>query len=131
MANEKNLRAPTTEEAREIGRKGGIASGVARRVKKTGIELGEYLLQGRVKNAKEIADLQEKMEDAEGVELTQEVAIVVNMIQMAKTNPVAFEKLMKYLGRYVEKQAVDVDLGEKIKQMTPEQARDYLASLNG
>ena len=33
MANEKNLRTPTTNEAREIGRKGGIASGKARREK--------------------------------------------------------------------------------------------------
>ena len=35
MANEQNLRTPTTEEAREIGRKGGIASGEARRRKRT------------------------------------------------------------------------------------------------
>lgn len=34
MANEENLRTPTTEEAREIGRKGGIASGKARRERK-------------------------------------------------------------------------------------------------
>ena len=35
MANEKNLRVPTSEEAREIGRKGGIASGKARAIAKT------------------------------------------------------------------------------------------------
>lgn len=35
MANEENLRTPTSEEAREIGRKGGIASGQARREQKT------------------------------------------------------------------------------------------------
>ena len=36
MANGKeNLRVPTSEEAREIGRKGGIASGEARRRRKT------------------------------------------------------------------------------------------------
>ena len=34
MANEQNLRVPTSEEAREIGRKGGIASGEARRAKR-------------------------------------------------------------------------------------------------
>lgn len=34
MANIENLRIPTSEEAREIGRKGGIASGEARREKK-------------------------------------------------------------------------------------------------
>lgn len=35
MANEQNLRTPSTEEAREIGRKGGIASGKARAARKT------------------------------------------------------------------------------------------------
>lgn len=35
MANEQNLRTPTSEEAREIGRKGGIASGKARKEKAT------------------------------------------------------------------------------------------------
>ena len=34
MANEQNLRTPTTEEAREIGRKGGIASAKARAKRK-------------------------------------------------------------------------------------------------
>lgn len=35
MANNSNLRIPTSEEAREIGRKGGIASGIARQRRKT------------------------------------------------------------------------------------------------
>lgn len=34
MANEQNLRTPSTEEARAIGKKGGIASGEARRRKR-------------------------------------------------------------------------------------------------
>ena len=35
MANKGNLRVPTSEEARKIGRKGGIASGKARKEKAT------------------------------------------------------------------------------------------------
>lgn len=35
MANEENLVCLTTEKAREIGRKGGIASGIAKRERKT------------------------------------------------------------------------------------------------
>lgn len=35
MPNEKNLKKPTPEEARENGRKGGIASGKARKRRKT------------------------------------------------------------------------------------------------
>lgn len=35
MANESNLRVPTSEEAREIGRKGGLASARSRQARKT------------------------------------------------------------------------------------------------
>ena len=35
MANAKNLKVPTSKEAREYGRRGGIASGKARAVRKT------------------------------------------------------------------------------------------------
>lgn len=35
MANNQNLKIPSSEEARENGRKGGIASGKARRFRKT------------------------------------------------------------------------------------------------
>ena len=39
MSNLQNLRTPTSDEAREIGRKGGIASGEARRKKKSCAEI--------------------------------------------------------------------------------------------
>lgn len=35
MANSKNLKVPTSEEAREYGRRGGIASGKTRALRKT------------------------------------------------------------------------------------------------
>ena len=44
MAGKDNLRVPTSEEARENGRKGGIASGKARREKKQLRECLEELL---------------------------------------------------------------------------------------
>ena len=50
MANIENLRTPTTEEAREIGRKGGVASGKARREKKTMRETLKEMLE-------EVADI--------------------------------------------------------------------------
>lgn len=44
MANEQNLRPVQSEaEARELGKKGGIASGKARRAKKTLREIGDML----------------------------------------------------------------------------------------
>lgn len=53
MANEENLRPVRTEnEARELGRKGGIASGEARRAKKTMREMLDYLLEKEIENKK-------------------------------------------------------------------------------
>ena len=50
MANEKNLKPPqSTSEARERGKKGGIASGKARLAKKTAREYAIAALEGVVK----------------------------------------------------------------------------------
>lgn len=45
MANEQNLRVPTPSEARENGKKGGIASGEARRAKKSLREAMQILME--------------------------------------------------------------------------------------
>lgn len=53
MANEENLNPIRTEkEARELGRKGGIASGEARRNKKTMKEMLDYLLEKEIENSR-------------------------------------------------------------------------------
>ena len=52
MANAQNLKVPTSSEAREIGRKGGIASGKARREKKTMRETLEMLLEMETKTGR-------------------------------------------------------------------------------
>ena len=52
MANAKNLKVPTSSEAREYGRKGGIASGKARREKKTMRETLELLLEMETKSGR-------------------------------------------------------------------------------
>ena len=44
MANEQNLRVPTSSEARRNGKKGGIASGEARRTKKSLREAMQILM---------------------------------------------------------------------------------------
>ena len=48
MANEQNLRPPTSEEARERGRKGGKASGKKRQQNKTFKEIISKFLDGQV-----------------------------------------------------------------------------------
>jgi hypothetical protein len=71
MAGIDNLRTPTTEEAREIGRKGGIASGEARRRKK---ELRELI---------EAAFDREIVNNATGERMRTDEAMVLKQIQNA------------------------------------------------
>lgn len=52
MANEQNLVPLTTDKAREIGQKGGIASGEARRKKRTLKELLEAVAEKNVQSDK-------------------------------------------------------------------------------
>lgn len=53
MANEENLNPIRTEkEARELGKLGGIASGEARRAKKTMKAMLDYLLDKEIENSK-------------------------------------------------------------------------------
>ena len=58
MTNIQNLKPPqSTEEARERGRKGGIASGKARRERKTMKQTLEYLLEEKGKQGKTYREL--------------------------------------------------------------------------
>ena len=53
MANEENLNPIRTEkEARELGKLGGIASGEARRAKKTMKAMLDYLLEKEIENSR-------------------------------------------------------------------------------
>ena len=62
MANEKNLKPIRTEaEAREKGRNGGIASGKARREKKTTRKILADLLDSEIKDSPQFAKLASKM----------------------------------------------------------------------
>lgn len=57
MANEQNLKVPTSEEAREYGRRGGIASGEARREKATMKKTLEMLLDEKNNKGKTYREL--------------------------------------------------------------------------
>ena len=57
MANEKNLKVPTSEEARENGRKGGIKSGEIRRERKLLKELLEEVLDTPTKTGNFAIDI--------------------------------------------------------------------------
>lgn len=109
MANEQNLKVPTSSEARENGKKGGIASGESRRNKKLLRECLEILLE------KEITD-------KSGKTMTGAEAMAVKVFQQAlKGDLKAFEVVRDTAGQKpVEKvvvSEVDVDVMKEVERM--------------
>jgi hypothetical protein len=91
MANEQNLRVPSSEEARELGRKGGIASGKARRRKADLKRAFNTILKADVANE----NISKQLE-ALGFEATNEMALAMIMMQKAmKGNVKAFEQIAR------------------------------------
>ncbi len=84
MAGKDNLKTPSSAEARSNGKKGGIASGKARREKKAMKETLETLLQMPLKSGKAV-DL-DKIKDIaalKGKNITVQEAIMLAQIQKA------------------------------------------------
>lgn len=101
MANNENLKRPSPSEARENGRKGGIASGEARRERK---KIKEYL---------EIA-LASAIKDQQGNEYTRLEAGVLKLVERyVKGDQKAFDTVVELLG---EKPA----LKQEITNTTPQ-----------
>lgn len=84
MANEENLKPPTTSEARERGEKGGIKSGKARKEKKAMKETAEMILGLTLKDGT-VTDLEDiqSMAAANGKNITVQDAIILKQAQKA------------------------------------------------
>lgn len=99
--NEKNLipnskRSPT--EVRENSRKGGIASGKARREKKTVQKILSELLNAEVKNNPQFAKLAQKL-GVENDKSVKEIFTAVCLLNTVKDGNLAdLERLVKLLG---------------------------------
>lgn len=131
MANEQNLRVPSSEEARELGRKGGIASGKARRRKADLKRAFNTILKADVAN-ENIA----KQLEALGFEATNEMALAMVMMQKAmKGNVKAFEQIARLVAidtkdsldrKEQRERIVSIQLGnEKLKtQIGKEEGQD-------
>jgi phage terminase large subunit len=97
--NEKNLipnSQRTPEELREMTRKGGIASGIARRKKKETAELINIMLSSKLndKNKKAVKSISEELEDDD---LTVNSLMIAGQIKSAiNGNVKAFEILQQY-----------------------------------
>lgn len=113
MAGIDNLRTPTTEEARAIGRKGGLASAKARREKKNMREALEILLSMPLDN-KAVSDLEKVkgFKNLKGKNVTVQDAILIAQVQKAlKGDKGAAEYVRDTAGQKpVEKQNVTMNV---------------------
>ena len=102
MANEKNLKIPTSEEAREIGRKGGIASGKARREKKTIQKILDELLNQKCNDSTQFKRIASKL-GIESNKSIKELLTYLAIINTAKNaNLDELGKITKLIGEQTE-----------------------------
>ena len=102
MPNEQNLRVPTSSEARENGKKGGIASGIARREKKTVQKiLGDFLDLGITQN-KTLEALARKAGLSTDGSIKDLVTAVCVLNTLKKGDISELEKIAKLLGEQTE-----------------------------
>lgn len=107
MANEQNLRVPTSEEAREIGRKGGIASGKARREKKTLAQIGDMIGALNIKSEKNRAILRDAGITDE--DMINDVGMMFRLnLKAQQGDPRAIELLSKLRGQFKEQISAEV-----------------------
>ena len=109
----KNLRTPSTDEAREIGRKGGIASGKARREKRDRkqrmAELLDLTMQGAgVEKIKKFFGIEGELTAYETISLS----CLMNAMKKGDAN--ALEKLLKISGEQFA-EVLDVSVGKSEK----------------
>ena len=108
MANEQNLRVPTSEEAREIGRKGGIASGKARREKKTLAQIGDMIGALDIKSEKNRAILRDAGIDDE--DMINDVGMMFRLnLRAQQGDPRAIELLSKLRGQFKEQVSAELE----------------------
>lgn len=97
MANEQNLRPPTSEEARERGRKGGKASAKKRQQNKTFKEIINKFLDGQVTN-EELKQQMVKFGFADNEVSNKSCAVFALWKEAIKGNTKAFELIRDTIG---------------------------------
>ena len=102
MANEQNLKVPTSSEARRNGKKGGIASGIARREKKTIQKILNDFLSTAAKDNPQVAKLAAKMGLKSDDSIKDLFTIVCTLNTLKDGNLSDLERLSKLLGEQTE-----------------------------
>ena len=108
MANEKNLRPSEYKLSQEEAKKGGIASGKARREKKAIREILTELLDGQIKDSPQFSKLASKM-GIEGEKSVKDIFALVCLLNSVKDGNLAdLERLAKLLGEDKQNENEDV-----------------------
>ena len=102
MANEQNLKVPTSSEARRNGKKGGIASGIARREKKTVQKILNDFLSTAAKDNPQVSKLAAKMGLKSDDSIKDLFTIVCTLNTLKDGNLSDLERLSKLLGEQTE-----------------------------
>lgn len=120
MANEQNLKIPSSKEARENGKKGGVASGKSRRKKANLKKAFETILQAEVASP----NVKKQLEEL-GFDSTNEMALAMVMMQKAmKGNVRAFEQISKLTTTDAKDSLDKKEQKERIKALQIRNKRD-------
>lgn len=120
MAGADNLKVPTSDEARKYGKKGGVASGVARRKKANLKKAFETILQAEVASP----NVKKQLEEL-GFDSTNEMALAMVMMQKAmKGNVRAFEQISKLTTTDVKDSLDKKEQKERIKSIELKNKRE-------
>ena len=126
MANEQNLRPPTSEEARERGRKGGKASAKKRKQNKTFKEIINKFLDGQVSDER----LKQQMIEfgfADKEVSNKSCAVFALWKEAIKGNTKAFELLRDTIGeKPQDKVNISGEVNNPFSGMTTEELRKIL-----
>lgn len=90
--NDGNLKRPTSEEARELGRRGGVASGIARRRRKALREAADIFLALPLPDKDEVKRLRKLGLDRDDIDV--QMGIVARLAQMAMLGDTKAAKLL-------------------------------------
>lgn len=109
MANEQNLRVPTSSEARKNGKKGGIASGKARREKKTIQRILGDFLELNVTENKNLEKLAKKAGLESDASIKELVTAICILNTLKKGDISELEKVAKLLGEQAQPYDAEAD----------------------
>lgn len=121
--NDGNLKRPSSEEARELGRRGGIASGAARRRRKALREAADIFLVLPLPDKDEVKRLRKLGLDRDDIDV--QMGIVARLAQMAMLGDTKAAKLLfDIVGPEPETNYLDATNDDPITQSLNEEFGD-------